>query len=320
MDIKVKAASVSIASNSILVAAKLAVGISTGAVSIISEAAHSAIDLFAALIAYFSVRVSGKPADKGHPYGHGKIENVSGVIEAVLIFFAAAYIIWEATHKIINIGEHKVEDVTLGVFVMAISTIVNILVSQYLFKIAEVTDSIALEADAHHLSTDVYTSLGVLIGLAALEYTGLHILDPLIAIIVAAMIIRVAISLTRKAAGPLLDIGLPEDERLELENIVMKTPRVVGYHRLRTRKAGPYREIDFHLILPSNMPLQEAHKIAEGIEDKMRARFPSTHVTTHIEPDTSSEIAKPDVELRRRISTRKTRRSARKKTFNGAIS
>jgi cation diffusion facilitator family transporter len=283
MRTKVLAATVSVASNTTLVALKLIVGLMTGSVSIISEAAHSALDLFAAVIAFFSVRESGRPADKEHPFGHGKIENLSGAIEAMLILLAAMFIIHEAIDKLKYPKE--VKDPMLGLYVMAASVVINVVVSKYLFLVAKRSDSIALEADAHHLSTDVWTSLGVFAGMGLIKLTGWHILDPLVAIAVALMIVRVAFSLTWKAAAPLLDTQLPDDEISELEGIVMNTPGVRSYHKLRTRKAGPYRQVDFHVIVPASMHVREAHSIVESIEEEMRRKFPNAHIVSHIEPD-----------------------------------
>ena len=302
MDRKVKAAAFSILSNSVLVVLKLAVGIATGAVSVISEAAHSALDLFASVIAFASVRASGRPADKEHPFGHGKIENLSGVIEAILIFIAAAWIVFEASKKLIN--PSPAIDLHWGLIVMGISVVANTLISRYLFRVAKETDSIALEADAHHLSTDVWTSLGVFAGLGIIEtleafnVEWAHHLDPLVALAVAAMIIKVSFSLTWKAAAPLLDVQLPDCEVNELKALVMASDTVRGYHKFRSRKSGPYREIDYHLIVPADMPITDAHTVAEHIEDRMRDRYPGTHVVTHIEPDTADIITEPNTVLK----------------------
>lgn len=284
MDRKVVAAAVSIVSNSLLVTFKLLVGLATGSISIVSEAAHSAIDLFASVIAYVSVRASGRPADKEHPFGHGKFENLSGAIEAVLILAAAAFIVHHSIDRLRGAGE--IENIHLGMLVMGASVVVNVFVSRYLFRVARETDSIALEADAHHLSTDVWTSLGVFAGLALIRLTGWHAMDPIIALGVAVLIARVAVSLTWKAAGPLVDVQLPDAEVRQLEEIVMNTPNVCGVHKLRTRKSGPFREVDLHVMVPAGMPVDEAHEIAESIEIRMREQFPNTSVVTHIEPDT----------------------------------
>ena len=305
MDRKVKAATLSVASNSVLVASKVAVGIVTGSVSILSEAANSALDVFASVIAFLSVRVSGQPADREHPYGHGKMENLSGAVEAVLILATGVFIVHEAMDKLRNPAD--VKHVFWGLCVMGFSFVADVVVSRHLFRVARETDSIALEADAYHLSTDVWTSMGVFVGLALIKLTGWQIIDPIVAMIVAVMIMKVAFSLTWKAARPLLDVRLPDNELKELEEMVMGTPKIVGYHKLRTRKSGPYREIDVHLIVPERMPVREAHQIAENIEDKMREAFPDTHVVTHIEPDTAEVTNEPDTEIRRHPPQRKTR-------------
>ncbi len=307
MDRKVGAATLSVASNSVQVGSKLAVGLMTGSASILSTAADSAVDLFASMVALFSVRVSGRPADREHPYGHGKIENMSGAIEAMLILLAAIFIIHESVDKLRN--PQPVSNVMLGVYVMGFSVLIDVAVSRHLFKVARETDSIALEADAHHLGTDVWTSAGVFLGMVAIKLTGWHMLDPLIALAVALMIMKVAFSLTWKAAAPLLDARLPDDELKELEDIVMRTPRIVGYHKLRTRKSGPYREIDFHLIVPAKMSVVEAHGIANSIEDQMRAKFANTNVVTHIEPDTAEVVREPNTEVRKRPRRKARRRS-----------
>ncbi len=298
MDKRGFAAALSVASNSLLVAAKLLVGLLTGSVSVISEAAHSGLDLFAAVIAYFSVKICSKPADHEHPFGHGKFENLSGAVEAFLILLAAIFIIHESLDKLRN--PRAVETPEWGLLVMAVSIVVNIFVSRYLFKVAKLTDSIALEADACHLSTDVWTSIGVFVGLGILKLTDWHIVDPIVAIAVALMIIRVAFSLTWKAAGPLLDQKLPDGEVREVRAVVMSNPRVVGYHKLRTRKSGPYREIDYHLIVPGDISVDEAHQIAEHIEDEIRRRYPGAHVVTHIEPDTAETVDEPGTHIRKR--------------------
>jgi cation diffusion facilitator family transporter len=296
MDRRIFAAALSVASNSVLVIAKFVVGLATGSVSVISEAAHSGLDLFAAVIAYFSVKVCRKPADHEHPFGHGKVENLSGAVEAFLILIAAIFIIHESLNKLRH--PSPVDAPEWGLIVMAMSVVANTLVSRFLFRVAKETDSIALEADAHHLSTDVWTSLGVFAGLGIIRLTGWHIVDPIVAIIVALMIIRVAFSLTWKATGSLLDQKLPDGEVGELTEMVMSNPQVVGYHKLRTRKSGPYREIDYHLIVPGEITVEEAHEIAERIEDEMRRRYPGTHVVTHIEPDTEDTIGEPGTQIK----------------------
>ena len=207
---KTRVALLSVISNTALVLMKLVVGIMINSVSVISEAIHSGMDLVAAIIAWFSVRTSSKPADEDHPFGHGKIENVSGTVEALLIFLAAGWIIYEAIKKFIH--PEPIETAFWGVGVMLISAITNIIVSQKLFKVGRETDSVALQADAWHLRTDVYTSLGVMVGLALIWFGhwifpnyDLNWLDPACAIAVALLIIKASYDLTVQSARDLLD-------------------------------------------------------------------------------------------------------------------
>jgi cation diffusion facilitator family transporter len=290
---KANAARFSVMSNTTLVVIKLAAGILSGSVAIISEAAHSAIDLVAAAIAYFSVKAADVPADREHPYGHGKIENLSGTIEAALIFLAAIYIIYESIHKLLR--PEPVKNMTLGIAVMLISAIVNIVISRWLFRVAKQTDSVALEADAHHLSVDVYTSVGVMVGLLLIQLTGVHALDPIIGLLVAVVISKVAYDLSRKAAAPLIDARLPEDEMDRLNYILCSDSRIMAYHKLRTRKAGGERHIDVHLLMPSEMSVAEGHTVAEEMEDRIRAEFDRAHVITHVEPMGEEEIGETGV-------------------------
>lgn len=287
---KVWAAGLSVASNIMLVAFKLVVGIVSGSVSVISEAIHSGMDLVAACIALFAVRTSGKPADKDHPFGHGKVEDMSGTIEAILIFVAAAWIIYEAIGKFIN--PSPLDHVGLGVAVMLFSSIVNIAVSEVLFRVAKSTDSVALEADAWHLRTDVYTSAGVMAALALIMIGGrlfpgayLDWLDPVVAIGVAILIIRAALHLTLKSGHDLLDGRLPEQEENWIKEYLKgKMPPVRGYHDIRTRKSGPRRFIQFHLLLDKDLSLEASHKIADEIQAAIGRQFLSTTVTIHTEP------------------------------------
>ena len=216
MNAKVSTARLSVLSNTILIVMKLAAGIISGSVSIISEAIHSSMDLVAAIIAYFSVRVSDTPPDSRHPYGHGKIENISGVIEALLIFIAAAWIIFEAVKKLLG-GEIQLESIGLGSLVMIISAIINSFVSFRLYKVARQTHSVALEADALHLKTDVYTSLGVAAGLGLIIITVIKWFDPAVAVIVALFIIGESYQMMRRAFTPLLDAAWATDEIQNLE-------------------------------------------------------------------------------------------------------
>lgn len=281
---KSRAAAMSIISNSILIVLKLVVGIMMQSVSVISEAVHSGLDLVAAIIAWFSIRESGKPADDEHRFGHGKIENVAGTIEALLIFGAAFYILWEAVHKL-RAGSVQIESLGLGAAVMAVSSIVNYLVSRHLLSVAIKTDSVALEADAMHLRADVYTSVGVLGGLVAIKLTGIAILDPIVAIVVALMIIKAAWDLTKTAFFHILDVKLPDDEEALIHEVMDRfTGRFIEYHKLRTRKSGHVRHIDMHLVVPKQMTVEAGHNLTHQITADIEKSLSYSHILVHIEP------------------------------------
>ncbi|WAM34326.1 cation diffusion facilitator family transporter [Caldicellulosiruptor morganii] len=280
---KQKAALLSVFSNTALILLKVTAGVIMGSVSVISEAIHSGIDLLASVIAYFSIKQAKKPADSDHPFGHGKFENVSGAFEAILIFLAAILIIYEAIKKIINKGE--VESIEAGLAVMLISAIVNLFISSKLFRIAKKTDSVALEADAMHLFTDVFTSFGVFLGLVLIKFTHIYILDPVIAIIVALMIIKASVELTRKALCDLVDRSLPQDEIKLIEDIIKRYSQVTSYHKLRTRKSGDRREIDVHIRMENSTTLIDAHNLCNMIEDEIKNALPNSYITIHIEPE-----------------------------------
>jgi len=284
---KQRAALLSVASNSLLVAFKLIVGSLSGSISIISEAIHSANDLLAALIAWWSVRVSDRPPDDEHPYGHGKIESISGAVEAGLIVVAAVWIVYEAVLKIIH--PTAVDHLWLGILIMSVSGVVNVVVSRYLYKIAAQEDSLALKADAAHLSADVYTSIGVASGLAIVWITGWNIVDPLAAIAVAAFILKIGWNLIHDAGSHLLDARLPKEETDSIGAILEADPRVHSWHELRTRKSGSQRHIDVHIVVGTNTTLTVAHTIADDLERAIAARLHPAHVVIHVDPAEGAE-------------------------------
>jgi cation diffusion facilitator family transporter len=287
---KVSVARLSIMSNTSLIVMKVVVGVLIGSVSIISEAIHSGVDLIAAIIAFLSVSTSGKPADKEHPFGHGKIENISGTVEAALIFLAAGWIIYEAVQRLMH--PRPLEAASWGVGVMLVSCIINILVSERLFAIGTKTDSVALKADAWHLRTDVYTSAGVMAGLfliwlgnRLLPGVSLNWIDPIAAIAVALLIIHAAWVLTLQSAKDLLDHTLPSAERKIIQDLIASMrPRVHGYHKLRTRKAGSVRFIEFHMLVDPKMSVEDSHRITDDITRLIYERMPHSNVNIHVEP------------------------------------
>jgi cation diffusion facilitator family transporter len=293
--VKSKAALTSVVSNTFLILVKVVAGLLTGSISLIAEAIHSSIDLVAAVIAFISVRVSDRPADEQHPFGHGKAENISGVAEAVLIFVAAGIIIYEAAQRIQRIITGKpleLPQLDIGLGIMAVSIVVNIVVSRYLLRVSRKTDSLALEADARHLTTDVMTMVGVLVGLAIIRIgqlvgVNLNIVDPIVAILVALLIMKTAYDITRKSFGGLIDVRLPEDEEDTIRSCILEhSGQVVAFHELRTRKAGSQRYIDLHLVMPRNANVEEAHRMCDHLEQDIENRLSRTNVTIHVEPCT----------------------------------
>jgi len=287
---KSRVAALSVMSNSSLVVFKLIVGIYTGAVSLLSEAIHSGVDLVAALIAFFAVRAAGKPADEEHTFGHGKFENLSAAIEGLLIFVAAGWIIFESIHKLIF--PEPVDNLQWGIVVMGISAITNLVISGKLFKVGKETDSAALMADGWHLRTDVWTSAGVAAGLTFYMFgrwyapeLNLHWIDPVIAMGVAGLIIKAAWELTSEAVTYLLDASLPKEEEKSITSIIEQMyPSVLNFHNFKTRKAGSERFVEFHIVVNKDLSVKQAHDICDEITSKIKMQFPKTEVMIHTEP------------------------------------
>ena len=266
---------------------KVAAGLVSGSVSIISEAIHSGLDLLASFIAYFAVRISDKPADKEHPFGHGKYENISGVIEALLIFAAAVWIVYEAVYKLLE-GEHIIEGNGLiwGIIVMFISGLVNLFVSRYLYKVARETDSVALEADALHLKTDIYTSWGVSIGLTLIYFTGYYWMDPFIAILVAFFIVYEAYEMLVKAFNPLIDSAIPDKDIQKITSVIEENilPNY-RYCKLKTRKSGHINHIQFILKTTGETHLEDACKERNILRQKIMDLIPHSDVIVVLEAE-----------------------------------
>ena len=227
------AASLSVTSNTALIIFKLIAGFICGSISIISEAIHSCSDLLAAIITFFSVSKSEQPADKEHQFGHGKYEDLSGLIEGCLIVLAALYIIYESFKKLIFGAETLVQE-HVAIAVMLFSVIINILVSTYLFMVAKKTDSIALYADAEHLRTDIYSSLAVFLGLLVIKFSGLYILDPIIALFVATIIIRSGVKICKRSSDNLLDASLPDYDIEQIKNVIAQYKDIVDIKEIKT--------------------------------------------------------------------------------------
>ena len=266
-----------------LVALKFTISFITGSISIMAQTADSFLDLFSVLVAFFAIRVSARPADEDHPFGHGKIENISAVIQALLIFSAGGLVIYSAIDRIIS-GE-SVERTVAGIAAMAVSVFVSILLSRHLLKVAQSSESLALEAIGRNIAADVYSAGGVLAGLVIIQFTGFTIIDPVIALAVALIIIKSAYNVIKNSFPGLMDDRLPEAEEAKIKSCLDEhAGQIVGFHKLRTRRAGDLRFIDLHLVMPKDASVEEAHRMCDHLEKDLEERLANTNVIIHIEP------------------------------------
>ena len=277
------AAKLSIVAVSFLILIKIVASILTGSIGIRADAVHSMLDLIAVIVAFIGIRISDRPADRRHPYGHGKAENISSVLVAGLIFIAAGTIVYEAIKRLI--AGAALELIGIGIGVTAVAIVINLLIAWYVLRISRTTDSIALEASARHMITDVLSSCAVLVGLIAVQITGLSILDSIVALGVAGLIVKSAYDIMRKSFGGLIDVKLPEAEENAIRSAIMEhVGEVVDFHSLRTRKAGNQRYIDLHLVMPKDISVEEAHRMCDHLEQDIKSKLKRASVTIHVEP------------------------------------
>ena len=272
----------SLASNTTLLAMKIVVGAITGSAGILAEAVNSAADLMGSVVAFLSVRASDEPPDRLHAYGHGKIENLSGAATATLILVGGFFAIGEAIRHLLR--PEPLPGLGWGIAVMAVSAVINLIVSRHLRQVGQETDSPALVADGHHLQTDVLTSLGVLLGLTLVKITGAAWWDSAAALAVSFLILRVGYDLAREAVQTLSDSALPPDEEAALTDVLRTNPAVIDFHKLRTRKSGSHRHVDVHVQIADTHTFVQAHRLTEDLEDELRAALPNLHPIIHIEP------------------------------------
>jgi cation diffusion facilitator family transporter len=292
---KERAARVSIASNSLLIVLKLVAGAATGSIAIVTEAVHSSIDLLASVVAYFSVRKADEPADESHMYGHEKVENLASALEGVLILLGAGIIIYESSRRLVH--PRNVESLGFGIAVLAVSTLANLGVSRYLSGQARATESPALEGDAAHLRTDALTSAGVLVALTLVAITDVQNLDPITALIVAGVIVWSGIRIVTRSSRVLVDEALPEDELARVDRAIesFNAPEIVGYHKLRARRAGSRRHIDLHVQFRPGTTLERAHQLSHELQGRIQGQVRGADVLIHLEPDDRSAGADPTV-------------------------
>ena len=282
---KQRAAALSVASNASLITLKVIAGIATGSVAVLTEAAHSGMDLIASIVALVSVRKADEPADAGHPYGHEKLENVAGAIEGTLILFGAAIITYEALLRLIRGG--RVHTIGVGIAAIVVSTVVNLVVSRIIARRARETGAVALEADAMHLSADVASSAGVLVGLVLVAFTHAQWIDPAVALVVAIGVAVAGARILLRSARSLVDEALPEEELEGIRSTIRELGAargVVGFHKLRARGAGARRYVDVHVQFEAGTSLVAAHETAHELTNAIRARLPGADILVHVEP------------------------------------
>jgi cation diffusion facilitator family transporter len=255
----------------------------TGSVGLLSDAAESVVNLVAAVFALIVVRWAARPADDEHAYGHEKADYLSAGVEGSLILVAAVTIAYTAIGRLLD--PQPLNDVSVGLAVSIVASLINFGVARVLLKVGQQEHSLVLEADGRHLMTDVWTSVGVVVGVAAVAITGFDRLDPIIALLVAANIVATAISLVRRFVGGLMDRALSDDERSQVEAVLATfTCDDVHFHALRTRRAGRRAFVSMHILVPGEWTVQRGHDLAEGVEAGLRDVLKHATVFTHLEP------------------------------------
>jgi cation diffusion facilitator family transporter len=286
---KSRAAGLSIASNGTLIALKLAAGAITGSIAIVTEAVHSSIDMVASIVAFYSVRKADEPADESHPYGHQKVENLAAAIEGMLILVGAGIIVYESVHRLIE--GSRVDTLGVGIGVIAFSMVANLAVSTYIYRQARATESAALEGDAAHLRTDAFTSAGVLVALVAVQITGVQELDAGVALAVAVAIVVSGIRILSRSSRVLIDEALPPEELEAVRSVIQESggDEIVGYHKLRARRAGNRRYVDLHVQFRDGTTLKRAHDLTHALQGAIRSRLRGADVLIHLEPEEAAD-------------------------------
>jgi len=279
---KVGAEKLAIAGAASLAALKLAVGLATNSIALISAAADSFVDVIISTLNLFSIRLADSPADEGHPYGHGKVENLAGLVQGVVIAAVGGWIVLEAARRFLRgVGPEHTE---WGAAVMAVSIAASWLIARHLRRVGAEADSVVLMADSLHYATDVWTNGGVLVALLLLRLTGVAWFDPLIAAVVGGVIVASAARILVRSVHDLMDSAIPEAEQREIQRIIRRHTFVMAVHALRTRRAGSQRQIDFTVVLCRHLPLGEAHDLVDHIEREIATAIPNAHVVVHAEP------------------------------------
>jgi cation diffusion facilitator family transporter len=279
---KARAERLAILGAALLAGAKLATGLAIDSIGLLSSAADSLIDVGISSLNLLSLRIAASPADEGHPYGHGKAENLAGLVQTAVIAAVGVWLIVEAGRRY-GRGARP-EAAEWGVAVMALSTGVSWLVARHLRRVGRETDSVVLLADSLHYATDVWTNAGVLVALALARWTGAPVWDPLIAVAVAAVILGSAWQLLGRSVRDLMDAALPPAEQRAIEGVIRQHRFVRSFHDLRTRRAGPQRQVDVSVVACRHLPLGDVHDLVDHVQREIEAVLPGAHAVIHPEP------------------------------------
>jgi len=279
---KQKLAGLLLVANLVLTVLKSFAAVVTGSVSLLSEAIHSAADIFSSLMAYLGIRAAAAPPDEDHPYGHGKIESLAGFGESIMVFGMVAYVVFESIQRLIK--PQPVEEVGVGLAVMAISIVVAFLATTFANRVGRETNSMALKSNAAHWLLDAVTSVAVLVGLLVFSLTKATWVDPALGLALSIWMFIGAVRLSREAFHELIDVVLPEEEIAKIISIIDSHEGVLGYHRLRTRRSGELRHIDFHVVVPRDQSVVEAHDTADALEKRIESALKPAKVVIHVDP------------------------------------
>jgi len=302
---KIRAAVVSICGALSLAIIKLIIAVSSGSMAVMASAVDSLLDILMSGVNYMAISHAERPPDQCHPFGHGKFETVATLFQALVITGFGAWIIYEATQRLTE-GRH-LQELNQGIGILAFSAVVSWFIARYLSKIAKQTDSSALEADSLHFRMDIYSNLGLMIGLLLIRWFHIDWLDSALSILVASYILHEALQLIKRSMTDILDHQLPEDIQQQIHELISshKGP-LAGYHGLRTRRAGSLKIMDFHLEVCKEITVADAHKLADGLEKRIEKTIPGADVIIHIEPCETSNC--PGVNNCQQIKARITQK------------
>jgi len=279
---KSKAAALSVGFNVVSTLLKIVGAVLTHSVSLTSEAIHSAADVVASALAYFSVRAASVPADEDHPYGHGKIESLAGFAESIFLLLTMALVANESILRLMHGGEiHKIE---VGVWILTATSTASLVVGLYVSSVGRKSRSLALQSNGQHLLVDAITSAGVLVALLIAKITNWQQADSILALFLAIWIGFNAVKISQKAYQQLIDRALPDDEIALVRKLLEGNTQIRSFHRLRTRLAGAVRQIDVHIVVPADWSVVEGHRVADSVEHEIKRALPPADVVVHVDP------------------------------------